>query len=85
MYPMHSLCTDFLDGLVNICILYRDLQGCIRRFHHKNLRHKYLYIHGLIDHIAYPVGSLRYIDIWVCTNVLKKYLNYIIVCECVRK
>lgn len=64
---MHKICMDFLDDLVNICILYHDLQDNTRHFHRKSLLHKDLYRRDLIDHIIYPVDSLRCIDKWACT------------------
>lgn len=68
---MHTRCMDFLDGLVNICILYRGLQDSTQHFHHKSLQHTDLYILDLIDHIIYLADSLRCIGKWACTIELQ--------------
>lgn len=70
---MHKLYMDFLDGLVNICILYHGSQDNIRHFHHKSLQHMGLYKHDLIDHIIYLAGNLRCIGIRACAIELKLF------------
>lgn len=68
---MHKRCMDFLDDLVNICILYHGLQDNTQHFHHKSLPHMDLYIRDSIDRIIYLADSLRCIGKWACTIELK--------------
>lgn len=74
---MHKLYMDFLDGQVNIYILYHGLQDNTRHSRHRSPRHKNLCIYDLIDRIVYLVDNLHCIDTRVCTIGLKIIICFI--------